>query len=39
LRAKRLGPIWVTTRAAVDEYLQSRNFENIPIKYRKMLDK
>jgi excisionase family DNA binding protein len=39
LRAKRLGPIWVTTRAAVDEYLQSRSFENIPIKYRKMLDK
>ena len=39
LRAKRLGPIWVTTRAAVDAYLQSRHNENIPIKYRTMLDK
>lgn len=35
LKAKRVGSQWVTTRAAVDMYLQSRNFENIPIKYRK----
>ena len=35
LRAKKIGPIWVTTRAAIDEYLVSRNFENIPKKYRK----
>lgn len=24
LKAKKLGPIWVTTKAAIDEYLQSR---------------
>jgi excisionase family DNA binding protein len=35
LKAKRVGAQWVTTRAAVDAYLQSRNFENIPKKYRK----
>jgi excisionase family DNA binding protein len=35
LKAKKVGPIWVTTRAAVDEYLQSRSFENIPKKYRR----
>jgi excisionase family DNA binding protein len=34
LKAKKIGNIWVTTRAAVDDYLQSRNFENIPKKYR-----
>ena len=34
LKAKKIGPIWVTTRAAVDEYLQSRHLENIPKKYR-----
>ncbi|MEI7645535.1 MAG: helix-turn-helix domain-containing protein [Chloroflexales bacterium] len=34
LKAKRLGPIWVTTRAAVDEYLTSRSFDNIPKKFR-----
>lgn len=34
LRAKRLGSQWITTRAAVDEYLQSRSAENIPKKYR-----
>jgi hypothetical protein len=39
LRAKRLGPIWVTTHAAVDAYLQSRHNENIPKKYRTMFDK
>jgi excisionase family DNA binding protein len=35
LKAKRVGAQWVTTRAAVDAYLQSRSFENIPKKYRK----
>jgi excisionase family DNA binding protein len=35
LKAKKVGPIWVTTRAAVDEYLHSRHLENIPKKYRK----
>ena len=34
LKAKKLGPIWVTTRAAVDEYLRSRDIESIPKKYR-----
>jgi excisionase family DNA binding protein len=34
LKAKRLGPIWVTTRAAVDSYLASRSIENIPKKFR-----
>lgn len=34
LKAKKVGPIWVTTQAAVDEYLRSRSFENIPKKYR-----
>ena len=34
LKAKRLGPIWVTTRAATDEYLASRNLDNIPRKFR-----
>jgi excisionase family DNA binding protein len=35
LKAKKLGSQWVTTRAAVDEYLRSRSLENIPRKYRK----
>ena len=35
LKAKKMGPIWVTTRAAVDDYLTSRSFENIPKKHRK----
>ena len=26
LKAKRLGPIWVTTRAAVDEYLGTAGY-------------
>jgi excisionase family DNA binding protein len=30
LKAKRLGPIWVTTRAAIDEYLASRELKHIP---------
>jgi excisionase family DNA binding protein len=34
LKAKRYGPIWLTTRAAVDEYLASRSLDNIPNKYR-----
>jgi len=34
LKAKRLGSLWVTTRAAVDEYLTSRSLDNIPKKYR-----
>lgn len=34
LKAKKIGIYWVTTRAAVDEYLASRSFENIPKKYR-----
>ena len=35
LKAKKLGWHWVTTRAAVDEYLASRSIDNIPKKYRK----
>ena len=35
LKAKKLGSQWVTTHAAVDEYLQSRSFDNIPKKYRR----
>jgi len=35
LKAKKLGWQWVTTRAAVDDYLSSRSFDNIPKKYRK----
>ncbi len=35
LRAKKLGSQWVTTHAAVDEYVTSRSLENIPRKYRR----
>ena len=35
LRAKKIGWMWVTTRAAIDEYLASRSLENIPKKYRR----
>jgi excisionase family DNA binding protein len=35
LKAKKIGRFWVTTRAAVDEYLQSRHLENIPKKHRR----
>jgi len=35
LKAKKIGGFWVTTRAAIDEYLQSRSLENIPKKHRK----
>ena len=34
LRARKIGIFWVTTRAAVDEYLVSRDFESMPKKYR-----
>jgi excisionase family DNA binding protein len=34
LKAKRMGWIWVTTRAAIDEYLTSRDLNSIPKKYR-----
>jgi len=34
LRAKKIGIYWVTTRAAVDEYLASRDISSIPKKYR-----
>ena len=34
LKAKRIGWQWLTTHAAVDEYLASRSFDNIPKKYR-----
>lgn len=34
LKAKKIGLYWVTTYAAVDEYLASRNLDNIPKKYR-----
>ncbi len=34
LKAKRVGLFWLTTHAAIDEYLTSRNFDNIPKKYR-----
>lgn len=34
LKAKKRGLQWFTTRAAVDEYLTSRSFDNIPKKYR-----
>jgi excisionase family DNA binding protein len=35
LKAKKIGWMWVTTRAAVDEYLQSRDLESIPKRHRK----
>jgi len=34
LKAKKIGWMWVTTRAAVDAYLSSRDLESIPKKYR-----
>ena len=34
LKAKKLGSQWITTRAAIDEYLASRSLDNIPKKYR-----
>jgi len=35
LKAKKKGWMWLTTQAAVDEYLASRSHENIPKKYRR----
>lgn len=35
LKAKKRGWMWFTTYAAVDEYLNSRDIESIPKKYRK----
>ncbi|MCG8353674.1 MAG: helix-turn-helix domain-containing protein [Chloroflexales bacterium] len=35
LHAKRMGWMWVTTHAAIDMYLQSRDLRSIPKKYRK----
>lgn len=34
LKAIRKGWMWLTTRAAVDEYLASRDIDSIPKKYR-----
>jgi excisionase family DNA binding protein len=34
LKARKIGRFWVTTRAAIDEYLASRKLDNIPKKYR-----
>jgi len=34
MRARKMGWMGVTTRAAVDAYLQSRDLESIPKKYR-----
>lgn len=34
LRAKKIGRMWVTTRAAIDHYLESRDITSIPKKYR-----
>lgn len=34
LRAKKIGWQWLTTHAAIDEYMASRSLENIPKKYR-----
>lgn len=35
LKARKRGWMWFTTHAAVDEYLQSRDLNSIPKKYRK----
>jgi excisionase family DNA binding protein len=35
LKAKKIGSQWTTTRAAIDEYLRSRDLDSIPKKYRK----
>jgi len=34
LKARKRGWMWFTTHAAVDEYLASRDLNNIPKKYR-----
>jgi excisionase family DNA binding protein len=35
LKARKRGWMWFTTQAAVEEYLLSRNLQNIPKKYRR----
>jgi excisionase family DNA binding protein len=35
LKARKRGWMWFTTQAAIDDYLASRNLENIPKKYRR----
>lgn len=35
LKAVKKGWMWFTTRAAVDQYVISRQLENIPRKYRR----
>jgi excisionase family DNA binding protein len=34
LRAKKIGSQWVTTQAAVDEYMSSRDIKSIPHRFR-----
>ena len=34
LQAKKIGWMWVTTRAALDAYMNSRDLDSIPKKYR-----
>ena len=34
LKAKKSGGIWLTTIAAIENYKENRNFNNIPKKYR-----
>jgi excisionase family DNA binding protein len=35
LKARKKGNLWLTTKAAVDAYLKSRDIESIPHKHRK----
>ena len=35
LKAKKRGWMWFTTKAAIDEYLASRDLNSIPKKYRR----
>ena len=34
LKARKMGNLWVTTKAAIDMYLASRDIESIPQKRR-----
>ncbi|MEN9933861.1 MAG: hypothetical protein RLZZ387_440 [Chloroflexota bacterium] len=36
LRAVKFGNQWATTRAAIEEYLATRDLDSIPKKYRKL---
>ncbi len=36
IKAKKIGLYWVTTKAAVDEYISSRDIESIPKNLRKL---